>query len=134
VLESAPLDERTRADLLRRLEGTPAGGALYHGDLHPGNVILAERGSVVIDWVNALRVHPAADVARSWVLMRYQGTKRDPTGRRAGFAERYRDAYFAAGTISRAGYDVCLSNAAWALLRAQPENPHREELERLVAS
>jgi aminoglycoside phosphotransferase (APT) family kinase protein len=42
--------------------------ALVHGDLHPGNVLLADGGAVVIDWEGA-RVGPAdADTALAWLL------------------------------------------------------------------
>ncbi|HEX2575187.1 MAG TPA: phosphotransferase [Aquihabitans sp.] len=48
----------------------PVGGdAVLHLDLHPGNVICAPDGPVVIDWTNACRGDPAADVALTWLLM-----------------------------------------------------------------
>ena len=42
---------------------------LCHGDLHPGNVILADDGPVILDWFDASRGAPLADVARSSILM-----------------------------------------------------------------
>lgn len=42
---------------------------LLHLDLHPGNVLLAERGPVVIDWANAARGDGAADLAQTWMLL-----------------------------------------------------------------
>ncbi|MGB7051641.1 MAG: phosphotransferase [Acidimicrobiales bacterium] len=47
----------------------PAGDRLLHLDLHPLNVIMAERGPVVIDWPNARRGDPAVDVALTWVVL-----------------------------------------------------------------
>jgi aminoglycoside phosphotransferase (APT) family kinase protein len=44
------------ADLLRRLHELPAPtgpGSVLHLDLHPENVLLTDRGPVVIDWRNA---------------------------------------------------------------------------------
>src|SRR6185295_9297725 len=44
------------AELLRRLHEVPArsgAGTIVHLDLHPENVILTERGPMVIDWRNA---------------------------------------------------------------------------------
>jgi aminoglycoside phosphotransferase (APT) family kinase protein len=38
---------------------------LCHGDLHPSNVILAADGPVIVDWFDASRGSPIADVARS---------------------------------------------------------------------
>lgn len=40
-----------------------------HGDLHPGNVIMAAGGPVVVDWFDVSRGDPVADVARSSILM-----------------------------------------------------------------
>ncbi|HEY5154292.1 MAG TPA: phosphotransferase [Acidimicrobiales bacterium] len=45
------------------------GAALLHGDLHPGNVMLAADGPMVIDWTNAVRGPAGADVAVTWLLM-----------------------------------------------------------------
>ena len=63
-----------RADIadrgLRALESLPQGDRLLHGDFHPGNIILSPRGPIVIDWPNATRGDPAADVARTLLMMR----------------------------------------------------------------
>jgi Ser/Thr protein kinase RdoA (MazF antagonist) len=45
------------------------GAALLHVDLHPDNVLLSDRGPVVIDWPNAARGPSAADVAHTWIVM-----------------------------------------------------------------
>jgi thiamine kinase len=38
---------------------------LCHGDLHPSNVILARDGPILVDWFDASRGDPIADIARS---------------------------------------------------------------------
>ncbi|GAA4920984.1 phosphotransferase [Streptomyces coeruleoprunus] len=48
---------------------TADGDRVLHLDLHPGNVILTERGPVVIDWCNAGAGDPAADVAMTMVTV-----------------------------------------------------------------
>ncbi len=48
--------------------GRPPEGVI-HLDLHPGNVILAESGPVVIDWSNALVGDRTFDLATTWVLL-----------------------------------------------------------------
>ena len=49
----------------------PGGGdRLLHLDLHPLNVIMSPRGPIVIDWPNARRGHPMADVALTYALIR----------------------------------------------------------------
>jgi aminoglycoside phosphotransferase (APT) family kinase protein len=65
--ELIPAGLRTRAR--RALERLPGGDRLYHGDFHPGNVLRRGEGFAVIDWRNAARGDPAADVARTRLLM-----------------------------------------------------------------
>ena len=42
---------------------------VLHLDLHPGNVLLAADGPVVIDWTNAADGPPGLDVATTWVIL-----------------------------------------------------------------
>ena len=42
---------------------------LCHGDLHPSNVILGPDGPMIVDWFDASRGDPIADVARSSVTL-----------------------------------------------------------------
>jgi aminoglycoside phosphotransferase (APT) family kinase protein len=70
-IQSSPLvpaDLRDRA--IAALSALPDGDRLLHGDFHPGNVISTELGPVVIDWTNASTGDPAADVARTLMLLR----------------------------------------------------------------
>ena len=70
---------RALADLLTRLHRIPApewlqprlgdGDTLVHLDLHPDNVMLTARGPVVIDWTNAGRGNPHAELADLWLVM-----------------------------------------------------------------
>ena len=70
---------RQLGELHRRILDTPApagleqrwgdGDRLLHMDMHPLNVIVGERGPVVIDWTNACAGDPAADVAYSQVVL-----------------------------------------------------------------
>ncbi|HEV7524645.1 MAG TPA: phosphotransferase [Acidimicrobiia bacterium] len=70
---------RLLADLHDRLHEIPApdwlpampngGDRILHLDLHPMNVIMAANGPVVVDWPNARRGEPMADVALTYALM-----------------------------------------------------------------
>jgi len=75
------LPVRFRRTALRELNRLPTGGFLCHGDFHPDNVIWSERGPVVIDWLDANRGDPAADVARTPMLISIGET---PDGRLEG--------------------------------------------------
>jgi aminoglycoside phosphotransferase (APT) family kinase protein len=58
--------------LIRALELIPASPTpprLCHGDLHPSNVILSTDGPMVVDWFDASRGDPVADVARTLMTM-----------------------------------------------------------------
>ncbi len=60
------------ADLLRRLHALPgrAGtGSILHLDLHPANVIITDRGPVVIDWCNVTDGQPDLDTALSALIL-----------------------------------------------------------------
>lgn len=59
--------ERSEANAL--LTSLPDRSHLLHGDLHPANVIMGSNGPVVVDWFDAAVGHPAADIARTWIMM-----------------------------------------------------------------
>lgn len=44
--------------------------ALCHGDFHPKNIILSERGPMIVDWFDVARGDPAGDIARTLLLLR----------------------------------------------------------------
>lgn len=48
----------------------PGGDLLCHGDLHPGNILMSDRGPVVIDWFDAASGNAFADVVRTSLLIR----------------------------------------------------------------
>lgn len=69
IADAGPVDAATRreaGDLLARL---PVGAAPCHGDLHPGNVLVAGDRLVVIDWHDGVAGHPFADLARTSLLL-----------------------------------------------------------------
>jgi aminoglycoside phosphotransferase (APT) family kinase protein len=119
---------RVRPDLgvrgLQALSRMPEGDRLCHGDFHPGNVVLTPGGPVVIDWPNATRGDPAADVARTLLLMRMGEIPADAPAvvRRLQAAGRwlllrgYVSAYQRASRIDRARIDAWMLPLAIARL------------------
>jgi aminoglycoside phosphotransferase (APT) family kinase protein len=59
-------------DLLPARVGQPR---LCHGDLHPSNVILGHHDPVIVDWFDASRGDPIADVARTSLTLLGDGGK-----------------------------------------------------------
>ena len=64
------LPNRLAEFTLAVLDGLPDGDRLCHGDFHPGNIMMAGATPVLIDWTGAMRGDPAADVARTRLLLR----------------------------------------------------------------
>ena len=128
----AVLGERAKD---RFVAGAPDGSRLFHGDFHPGNVICSARGPVIVDWPNALRAHPAVDVARSIILMRYQGAGDrildELASGRLVYAREYLYAYLDAGTVSPGDIQRAIPLHAAGLVRAEPENPYIDLLREL---
>jgi aminoglycoside phosphotransferase (APT) family kinase protein len=80
------LTDNCRRLLLSRLAEMPDGDRLCHGDFHPFNIVGPLEAGMIIDWLNASCGEPAADVCRSYVLIRTM----DPD-----MASAYVDAYAA---------------------------------------
>ena len=68
-LGSPLVPEDVRAHALERLAALPSGDRLLHGDFHPANLLRSADGYVVIDWTNGMKGDPAADIARTILLM-----------------------------------------------------------------
>lgn len=98
ITEVTQLPEPDRREATQLAHHLPRGAALLHGDLHPGNVLMSERGPIVIDWFDATIGHPVADVARTSLLIRPEGSA-GPLhlpGARPELLRRMHDAYLAA--------------------------------------
>lgn len=63
--------DQLRDAVIRLLSELPESDYLCHGDFHPGNVLLCQRGPVVIDWMTAVSGPAQADVARTIMLLRH---------------------------------------------------------------
>jgi Ser/Thr protein kinase RdoA (MazF antagonist) len=91
IVRAKLLDERRKQLLLGRLADMPDGDRLCHGDFHPINVLGDASQPLVIDWPDASRGDPTADVCRSYLLLRLHAQD---------IAELYLDAYCRIGNVS----------------------------------
>jgi Ser/Thr protein kinase RdoA (MazF antagonist) len=55
--------------LIEKLADFPDGDRICHGDFHPGNIMLDGADGKIIDWIDASRGNPLADVARTSILL-----------------------------------------------------------------
>lgn len=91
ITQAMPLDEPRKRILLNGLEDMPDGDRLCHGDFHPMNVLGDALQPIVIDWPNACRGDPAADVCRSYLILKLHADE---------VAEPYLDAYCRVSGVS----------------------------------
>ncbi len=70
------LTSKEKDDIIGILNTLPAKNNLCHFDFHPGNVMVNDSEYRVIDWLTACSGDPAADIARTWLLLKY-GQMRD---------------------------------------------------------
>jgi len=68
INRAGKLPKNLRQAALKALESLPEDDKLCHGDFHPNNILLTSHGPVIIDWIDASRGFPLADVARSTLL------------------------------------------------------------------
>ena len=70
AIRRAPhLSDDLRASVLDLLPTLPNDARLCHGDFHPGNIMLTDKGPVVIDWMTARIGSPWADFTRTSLLL-----------------------------------------------------------------
>lgn len=70
AIDRAELPAALRRAVLARLSASDTAGALCHGDFHLGNLIVQAGTLYVLDWDKACRGTPAADAARTAVMLR----------------------------------------------------------------
>ena len=68
-IDNAALSVTQRARAKDHMLGLPDGDATLHGDFHPGNILVSVHGPRVIDWGEASHGDPAADIARTMLLL-----------------------------------------------------------------
>lgn len=74
INDAQNIDDRTKYELLERLQGMKNHTKLCHGDFNPSNIILRDDGSYyIIDWAHATQGNASADVARTFLIFNMQG-------------------------------------------------------------
>ncbi len=68
IRHAKALPEHLKSRALVTLERMPDGDRLCHGDFHPGNILINAKGETIIDWIDASRGNPLADLARTTII------------------------------------------------------------------
>lgn len=116
-----PAPDALQRAAIAYLETLPDSDALTHGDFHLGNVMMTPQGMMVIDWSKAAAGHPAADVVRSEMLMRFGIGPSDWVTNlwRDWAAQRLRKSYMSASGVTAHDIDKWRPVVALAWLRAR---------------
>ncbi|MEK4528313.1 MULTISPECIES: phosphotransferase family protein [Paenibacillus] len=70
ISNASDLSDIEKQQIMDYVHSLPEGRSLCHGDFHPNNVITGKE-SWIIDWMTGASGCPAADVARTLVLLKY---------------------------------------------------------------
>lgn len=103
LLHAPPSKRMEHGQLHRMLDKLKDGDNLCHGDLHPGNILLAEGQPVVIDFMNVCHGDVLYDVARTVFLVQYTPVPEDADDRERllRFKNTLADLYLNEMNISR---------------------------------
>lgn len=71
ILNASSINLMKRDRALETLDKLKDGDTLCHGDFHPGNILLSNGLTMVIDFMNVCHGHPLYDVARTVFLVEY---------------------------------------------------------------
>lgn len=70
IVHAEVLTDEQKNTMIELLQKLPEGDALCHGDYHPGNIITNGTDTYILDWMTASSGVPAADVARTLLLLK----------------------------------------------------------------
>ena len=96
-----------KVSLLEELSRRADGNTLCHGDFHPYNILVSARGPVIIDWGNAGRGNPAADVGLTSLGLKigkvpqYESNKAAIESCRLEFHQIYLDEYLRLSSLAQ---------------------------------
>ena len=124
IAASDLLDRADKQALLEALADLPDGDRLCHGDFHPLNILGDIVRPMIIDWRDARRGNPAADVCRSYLLLKLHAPE---------IATPYLDAYCRLGNVDRPAVLRWLPCVAAAKL-AEGVPGERDGLVEIIAS
>jgi uncharacterized protein (TIGR02172 family) len=69
INQADALPPPVKQSLVNALASMPKGDRVCHGDFHPDNILLTRHETTIIDWIDATRGNPVADVARTSIIV-----------------------------------------------------------------
>ena len=116
-------------------DGLPDGDRIFHGDLHPGNVLADGDSWSVIDWSGAHVGARAADVAASVLTIGYRGLRDGPKAsefheRRIRAADSYLRHYMTLRPVGLDDLRRWTTAIGTLLLEREPDTAFADDLRR----
>lgn len=71
ILNALSLNLDKREEVLNMIDKLSDGDTLCHGDFHPGNILISDKTTIVIDFMNVCHGNFLYDVARTVFLIEY---------------------------------------------------------------
>jgi uncharacterized protein (TIGR02172 family) len=69
IMRVSGIPDEVKNKLIEKVKQFPELNQLCHFDLHPDQVIYTDKGALILDWMTACSGDPAADVARTKILL-----------------------------------------------------------------
>jgi aminoglycoside phosphotransferase (APT) family kinase protein len=96
IQQASALPTELRDRLLASLAQLPSEDRLCHGDFHPENILTGPLGERVIDWIDATRGSPLADLARTSIILLGAAETQPGGPQLRGFLHTFHAAYLRA--------------------------------------
>lgn len=71
IKNNSELSDGVKRHVYEYIDKLPTDNVLCHFDFHPDNIMMSDKGPVIIDWMTACVGDKLADVARTGILLRY---------------------------------------------------------------
>lgn len=69
ICNAKPLNNDLKQAALKVLKSLPDDNVLCHGDFHPDNILMTSKSPIIIDWNDATKGVPEADISRTLLLL-----------------------------------------------------------------
>ncbi|MCT4542418.1 MAG: phosphotransferase [Vallitalea sp.] len=70
-IPNTPEVDTNKTEMINMIDKLPSGNALCHGDFHPGNILISNGHTAIIDFMNVCHGNFLYDVARTVFLIEY---------------------------------------------------------------
>ncbi|MGH4125081.1 MAG: aminoglycoside phosphotransferase family protein [Clostridium sp.] len=103
ILNSPTANSKKREEVLKMLDKLLDGNTLCHGDFHPGNILISNGHTMVIDFMNVCHGDFLYDVARTVFLVEYTPVTIEVVDREMllGFKKTLADLYLMQMNVTR---------------------------------